>query len=157
MDVEPDRENADKPGFFGPRFFLSNFYEKHPLLFGCYGSNEAFYQAMKTVDHVERGQFMYPCEPGPSKKLGRAVTLRPDWELIKDDVMAMGLAEKFAAGSPLGDRLRDLVDAHLEETNYWHDNYWGNCTCGAPRCERQPGTNMLGKLLMERRRVLRNV
>jgi len=157
MDVEPDPTNRMREGFFGPRFFLSNFYENHPPLFGAYPTNEHFYQAMKSLDPLTRSAFQHASTPGWAKKQGRTLVLRPDWELVKDDIMRMGLAEKFLPGSPLARRLLDTGNEYLEETNYWHDQYWGNCTCGErPRCA-GPGANMLGLLLMERRKLLRSL
>ena len=34
----------------------------------------------------------------------------------------------------------------LIERNYWHDNYWGSCTCKT--CQ-DKGENHLGKILMK--------
>ena len=41
----------------------------------------------------------------------------------------------------------------LVEGNYWHDNFWGECTC--EKCKAtQKAENWLGKLLMERRDLI---
>jgi hypothetical protein len=41
----------------------------------------------------------------------------------------------------------------LEEGNYWHDNFWGNCYC--KKCKNIIGKNQLGKLLMKVRKILK--
>lgn len=43
---------------------------------------------------------------------------------------------------PTSERWREIV-----EGNYWHDNYWGNCTCD--KCKNIEGQNKLGKILMK--------
>ncbi len=78
--------------------------------------------------------------PGESKRLGRKVTLRPDWNDIRIDVMYEILKSKF---SDL--RLRTLLletgDQELVEVNEWGDRFWGQSPEGI-------GENHLGKLLM---------
>lgn len=34
----------------------------------------------------------------------------------------------------------------LIEGNWWHDNFWGACSC--PKCEKKRKHNNLGKILM---------
>ena len=41
-------------------------------------------------------------------------------------------------------------NARLVEGNTFHDNFWGDCRCGGPRCS-ESGVNMLGELLMAER------
>jgi hypothetical protein len=36
-------------------------------------------------------------------------------------------------------------DMELTESNWWHDNFWGVCTCN--KCK--DGENNLGKILMD--------
>ena len=59
---------------------------------------------------------------------------------------------KFKAGSRLAKLLVETDPFYLIEGNYWHDNYWGKCSC--TRCSAQGGRNMLGKALMLRRSIL---
>jgi ribA/ribD-fused uncharacterized protein len=84
--------------------------------------------------------------PGKAKRLGRAITLRTDWETVKYDIMLMGLRLKFC-DKELREKLRKTGDEMLVEGNYWHDNIWGDCSCDA--CKNRPGRNELGKLLMQ--------
>jgi predicted NAD-dependent protein-ADP-ribosyltransferase YbiA (DUF1768 family) len=44
------------------------------------------------------------------------------------------------------------ADLEIVENNYWHDNFWGSCTCS--RCGRK-GENNLGKILMSVRQELK--
>ena len=127
--------------------FLSNFYPSEIEFEGIiYPTNEHFFQAMKTLDINKRKAIANASTPGLAKKMGRSVSLRPDWEDIKDDVMLEGLYRKFA-DDELADWLLDTGDKWLEEGNYHHDNYWGICYC--EKCQDTMGKNKLGKLLMK--------
>ena len=95
---------------------------------------------MKTLDINQRRAIANASTPGLAKKMGRSVSLRPDWEDIKDDVMLEGLYRKFA-DDELADWLLDTGDEELVEGNWWHDRYWGVCD--------GVGQNKLGKLLMK--------
>ena len=77
--------------------------------------------------------------------MGRSVSLRPDWEDIKDDVMLEGLYRKFT-NDELAEWLLDTGDEELVEGNWWGDRYWGVCN--------GIGQNKLGKLLMKVREEL---
>lgn len=127
--------------------FLSNFYPQEIEFEGIiYPSNEHFFQAMKTLDINERRAIANASTPGLAKKMGRSVSLRPDWEDIKDDVMLEGLYRKFA-NDELAEWLLDTGDEWLEEGNFWHDNHFGVCYCA--KCQNIKGQNVLGKLLMK--------
>lgn len=138
--------------FSGVYAFLSNFWREEGLadrLWG-YPTMEHYFQAMKTMDLVAREPFKNPdVTPGRSKRMGRNLVLRPNWEDMKDDVMRVGLERKFAHGTALAERLLDTGDQKLVEGNNWHDNYWGDCSCN--NCRDIEGRNMLGKLLMGQR------
>lgn len=140
--------------FKGKYSFLSNFYLVPHRVFG-YPTVEHFFQAMK-INLPSAAETIAARQPfktsnlsaGAAKKMGRAATLRDDWEDIKDEVMKTGLMVKFNADYPLASRLIDTGDAILIEGNNWHDNYWGKCSCG-PCVAFHPGQNKLGELLME--------
>lgn len=129
--------------FRGPYWFLSNFY-KHDVNL----TNEHLYQAMKTSDWRQQIVVLSASSPGEAKKLGRLVTLRPDWEEIKDDVMLELLRLKFSKGKKERHWLQDTRDAELTEGNTWGDRYWGKVN--------GQGKNMLGKLLMQVRQEIRD-
>lgn len=152
------------PEFHGKHRFLSNFWSQ-PLSFEgtTYESAEHAFHSQKTSNTKERDYINYDrsittfegvkqahCRetfPYEAKQRGRKVTLRPDWEENKLDIMYAILTAKF--GDPV---LRALListgDAELIEGNVHHDDFWGVCNC-----DRHKGTgdNHLGKLLMKLR------
>lgn len=107
---------------------------------------------MKTLDVDERRAIANALTPGKAKRMGHKVSLRPDWESIKDDVMLEGLYRKFA-NEELADWLLDTGDEWLEEGNYWHDNHFGVCYC--TECQDIRAKNVLGKLLMKVREEIK--
>ncbi len=132
--------------FTGDYNFLSNFYPcKVKLDDVVYPSVEHAYQAAKTLDLDDRKPFYKRPLPtaGESKKLGRKLKIRPDWESIKLKVMEDLLIQKFA-DKDLEKRLLETEDATLIEGNWWGDNFWGVD-------KKKGGQNHLGKLLMKTR------
>lgn len=133
--------------FDGEFAFLSNFYPATINMDGMtFQSSEAAYQAQKCANTMDKFQFCN-LSPRDAKKLGRKVQLRPDWEDIKDDVMARILSLKFRQHLDLGNLLIATGDAELIEGNHWRDTYWGVCD--------GVGKNRLGELLMQVRTELR--
>ena len=134
--------------FRGPYFFLSNFYEtpvKYESL--TYPSSEAAFQAAKCLDPKARKIFQ-TMTPKQAKQFGRHVSLRPDWEQVKLQVMSEILKNKFE-NKTLRTQLLATDTANLVEGNYWHDTFWGvDLTTGK-------GQNHLGKLLMNLRKNLK--
>jgi ribA/ribD-fused uncharacterized protein len=129
------------PSFSGEYAWLSNFFPApQPSL-------EHHYQVAKTLDEFEKVDVMRAYTPGMAKARGRRVTLRPDWDEVKVDIMYRLLQEKFdmALYPDLATRLLRTNDDLLVEGNTWHDGFWGICTCS--RCH-GVGRNMLGRLLM---------
>lgn len=117
-------------------------------------TTEAAFQAAKTFNLKERTKIAYAETPGQAKRMGRAVTLRPDWEEVKDKVMLDILRLKFTKGSEYARRLDDTGQAILVEGTTWHDHYWGCCSCA--RCKGE-GRNVLGQILMQIRDENRGV
>lgn len=134
----PDRIDR----FEGPYRFLSNFDRE---LDGT--TLEHKYQASKTLNPAEVAYVLAARTPAEAKKRGRQVTLRPDWEAVKREVMLDLLREKFGK-PPYRAMLLATGTAHLEEGNWWGDRYWGTV--------QGVGANWLGKLLMVVREELRN-
>ena len=128
-------------GFFGEFRFLSNFYPSE-IIFGgvTYPTVEHAYQALKCSDKLQRLRIAQAPTPGQAKKMGRECHLRANWDTIRISMMYTLLVDKFRIPE-----LRDaLVMTHphdLEETNNWHDQFWGVCN--------GTGENHLGKLLMK--------
>lgn len=135
--------------FDGPFFFLSNFYDPAPVeyLGAEYPTTEHAYQAAKSNDPMVRKRIREAKSARESKKMGRRVTLRHDWEEVKDAVMLELLRRKFKIPE-LREKLLDTGTAYLEEGNWWKDRYWGVCE--------GTGLNKLGLLLMQVRSEIRS-
>lgn len=124
--------------FKGRYFFLSNFFPSQVFYNGKYFRNaEAAFQSEKCPKRAD--EF---CELNPSeaKKLGRRVTLRNDWEEVKDSVMYEVCLAKFTQNQDLAEKLVSTGDAYLVEGNTWGDKVWGVCN--------GIGENRLGKIIM---------
>jgi N-glycosidase YbiA len=75
------------------------------------------------------------------------VAIRPDWEDVKDNIMRKAIFNKFTQNKNILNLLLSTDDKILaEHTN--RDKYWGDGGDGS-------GVNMLGKILMETRSLLR--
>lgn len=128
-------------GFFLKYRFLSNFELGDVIYEGIkYPSSENAYQAAKSLDLEIRNQFVN-ISPNESKKLGRKVDVREDWEEVKYGIMYQIVLDKFSRNYQLGDLLIETGDKYLEETNHWKDKIWGVCD--------GVGKNWLGKILMD--------
>ena len=138
--------------FKGDSRFLSNFYPAQVDHDGItYPTVEHAFQAAKTLDFGHRWRISKLGSPGAAKRAGRRVTLRPDWETAKGIIMLELVLQKFTRPA-LRQQLLSTAEAELIEGNWWHDNYWGDCSC--EDCD-QPGKNLLGKILMDVRNILR--
>lgn len=140
--------------FSGEYSFLSNFYPAKVKIRGdddnyIYPTVEHAYQASKTTDWAERDLFkketvvykgkIVPLTAGMSKKLGKTVTLRWDWEVIKLARMTELVYDKFEIPE-LKEKLLATRGRDLIEGNYWGDTFWGVCN--------GEGKNHLGRILM---------
>ena len=132
--------------FTGQYFFLSNFYDAPVVFEGIeYKNNEAAFQAQKTTDPSIRARFsVYP--PNIAKREGRRVSLRPDWESVKDEIMYQICLCKFEQNRDCLEKLLSTKTAKLVEGNTWGDTYWGVCN--------GVGENHLGEILMRVRSEL---
>jgi predicted NAD-dependent protein-ADP-ribosyltransferase YbiA (DUF1768 family) len=81
-----------------------------------------------------------------AESLTNGVTLRSDWNNIKDDVMLKALAAKFVQNPKLAKVLLSTGQSHLVEHTS-RDSYWGDGGDGS-------GLNKLGLLLMKIRSTL---
>ena len=139
--------------FTGTHRFLSNFWYVDIIYNNIvYRTVEHFFQAMKTLVEEERIAIANAPRPGIAKKMSSKkgyimpdgslfkITLRPDWEEIKQAVMLLGLRKKFNHPE-LASKLIYTYPQTLQEGNWWGDEYWGvNLRTGV-------GENHLGKLL----------
>lgn len=137
-EVLHDKENIK--GFCGEYRWLSNFESCSISFEGLeYTSSEAAYQSAKTIDMTIRKTFTN-MDASRSKKAGKLIELRGDWNKVKEDVMHKILVDKFTRNPELKQKLIDTKDKYLEETNWWNDTFWGVCN--------GVGENKLGKNLM---------
>lgn len=128
-------------GFFGEYRWLSNFHESNVYFENLiYTSTENAYQAAKCVDAKKRLEFL-GITPSQSKKLGRSVEVRSDWQDVKYDIMALVVFDKFYRNLELRTLLVNTGSKYIEETNHWKDMYWG--------VYNGVGENNLGKILMK--------
>lgn len=126
--------------------FLSNFYPASVSFDGItYQNSEAAFQAQKTSSYEERKQFAL-LPPNEAKRLGRRISLRPDWEEVKDDLMYRICYAKFSQNKDLKKQLLETGNQPLEEGNNWKDTYWGTVN--------GIGKNKLGEILMRIRKEL---
>lgn len=136
--------------FDGEYGFLSNFYLAPLKLPWCnltYPSSEHAYQASKCKHLSDRDKFIH-ISPGQAKRLGRVVAIRNDWDLVKVNMMKICVQQKFIQNGDLLDKLLAIDDdVWLEEGNTWGDVFWGTVD--------GKGLNVLGNILMEVRRDLR--
>jgi len=132
--------------FTGRYNFLSNFYV-HDVWYGgvAYYTNEHAYQAQKTLNPEQRLWIQQASTAAEAKRRGQQVTLRADWEKIKDGVMIGVVAAKFS-DPELRKMLIDTYDAFIEEGNLWCDTWFGVCYC--KNHQGGIGENRLGKALM---------
>lgn len=95
---------------------------------------------MKSDQKDDVAHVLRSLNAGVAKRRGRKLTIRSDWNKVKDDVMLELLRLKFAIPD-LRDKLLATENATLIEGNTWGDTYWGVC--------RGIGDNTLGVLLMQ--------
>jgi hypothetical protein len=139
-------------GFFNEYRFLSNYHVKELTYKGkTYQSSEHAYQACKATNEEDHEYVRMSPTPNEAKKRGQKIAVRPDWDDIKINMMLEILTEKFK-DEELKQLLLATGDSYLEETNYWHDCFWGVCTCDT--CQHYKSQNNLGKLLMILRKRL---
>jgi len=126
--------------------FLSNFAQVTVSMYGVlYPSVEHAFQAAKTLDPVQRENIRLAPTAGQAKRMGREVTLRPDWDEFRLVAMETLLRRKFAQ-QRLAVKLVATHPHELVEGNWWNDRFWGVC--------QGTGENHLGRLLMKVRNDL---
>lgn len=113
-------------------------------------SSEHAYQAAKCVRKDQYDLIRNLPTAAASKRAGKHVELRPDWEEVKVALMVDIVWAKFNQNRDLAFKLLSTGTAHLEEGNYWKDRFWGVCPAGSGN-----GKNMLGEILMQTRYELR--
>jgi N-glycosidase YbiA len=132
---------------------FSNFSPHGIQIQGTYWSTvEHYYQAQKFVGGVDA--VIIPvihaaATPEQAAALGRCSTrqLRPDWQVVKTQVMREAILKKFLTHADIREILLNTGNEILVE-NSPTDYFWG---CGA----KTTGQNHLGKILMNVREEIR--
>jgi len=137
--------------FEGEYAFLSNFYKAQVEFEGIiYPTNEHAFQAAKSLKYDVRQSILTTCStPEQAKQWGQQISLRPDWEIVKVDIMTIIVRNKFMANKDLQEKLLATDDMVLLWGNTIHDDFWGfDLTIG-------DGLNRLGLILMTVRTELK--
>lgn len=153
--------------FSGDLEFLSNMY-KIPIYFNeskydnfqpdfkVYPSSENLYQALK-CKYIKDRELFQNVNPHQSKKIGRTIQIRPDWEfknheypfeIISDvrlEAMKLVIDLKFK-NIELAEKLIALSDDKLIEFNNWGDRFFGICD--------GEGLDHLGKILRSKKQQI---
>ena len=138
--------------FRGEYSFLSNFYEGKVFTYKGlkFNNTEAPFHAEKCWSRAKEFEMIRPLQ---SKRLGRRVLMRRDWEQIKDRVMYDVCYAKFTQDPVLKAKLLATGNRELVEGNTHGDRCWGmTCSNGV-----WIGENRLGKVLMKLRDDLRKM
>jgi len=119
-------------------------------------SAEHYYQAAKLTSVADVAKILESDSPGRSKKLGRSLPNRSDWQACSIRAMRDTLTLKFAIDGENGDALAYALlttgDRMLVEGNTWGDQFFGMVKNEQGTYQ---GQNWLGLLLMARRAELR--
>ena len=135
--------------FRGEFRWLSNFTRCHVHLDGRdFPSIERAYMSAKSDDQDWKDFCERTELAGDVKKASRNIELISDWDEIKVGIMRECIDQKF--NHPfLKAKLIATGDWHIQEGNMWNDKFWGVCL------KTNTGKNVLGELIMEKRRQLR--
>lgn len=148
-------KSNDIVSFSGEYRYLSNFWICNivlPTRIGVitFASSEHAYQAFKAKSDEDFKRIAFAKSPGETKRLGRIIDMRDDWEEIKLSVMTNIVQQKFKQNRDLMDLLLSTKGRKLVEGNTWGDTFWGESPIGT-------GRNELGKILMSIRDDIYNV
>lgn len=143
MTIEFYRVNEEYGGF-------SNFSKHGFELDGKYWrTSEHYFQSQKFIGSEHEEEIRLAKTPMDAARLGRdrKKPLRLDWEQVKDEIMRSAVLRKFETNDEIKEILLSTGEQKIIEKTT-SDYYWG---CG----ENGSGKNMLGKILMEVREILR--
>lgn len=131
--------------FRNEHYFLSNFFPINLSVNGkMYPSAEHAFQAAKCVNAADAERIRKAATPSIARSMGRRVLLKPNWERKRISTMLEILILKFEVPQ-LKTLLKNTQGREIEESNTWHDIFWGTCSCREHGGE---GRNVLGNFLM---------
>lgn len=150
---QPSRSVPRVIRFYGvgdPHGEFSNF-APYPIVVAKqrWPTSEHYFQGQKFVDVRVREKVRGAGSPMIAARLGRdrREKLRADWEAVKVSVMRTAVEAKFRQHAELGELLVATHGSTLVEHTE-KDSFWGDGGDGS-------GRNMLGRILMDVRDVLR--
>lgn len=152
QDEQEKKFKSSVPNLGPPIFFwsdkkyecFSNFYPSPMIVDGKkWPTVEHVFQAAKTEDPVEQEKIRLARTPKDSKRLGRQVKLRSDWEDIKYMAMRRFVSIKFSV-EPFKSILLESGNRDIYEDSPY-DDIWGTGVKGGIGI----GKNYLGDILME--------
>ena len=114
---------------------------------------EHVFQALKGKDWDDILYVLAADSPSEAKNRGNQIPIREDWDEIKEEVMWCVIQIKFAPGTSAAQFLLGTGDEELIEGNRWGDRFWG--AEWDKELQEWIGQNVLGKLLMNWREMLR--
>jgi N-glycosidase YbiA len=112
-----------------------------------YKTSEHYYQSKKALSLEDELKVLNAPGAGEAAKTGRTISMRADWEEIKEGVMFRALVLKFTAHPELKTLLLSTGDATIIEDSP-KDSYWGIGADGK-------GKSRLGYLLMKLREEIK--
>ena len=102
-------------------------------------SSEQAFQWAKAVTIDDQRRMERVASAPASKRLGRLITVRPDWDRVKLQIMRDVLLCKFSQNSALATLILGTAGLPIRELAPWGDKFWGICN--------GVGQNQLGKAL----------
>lgn len=160
--------------FRGEYAVFSNF-SKYPITLWDtnFPTTEHAYQWRKTIDPLDQNSVLFkeqigtskatglpvlftiPTTASEAKAAGKNVALRPEWnEEFSIITMTEITIAKVIQHPYVKQKLQDTGESLIVEGNTWHDNFWGDCTCGLKDECKAEGRNNLGKVWMKVRTML---
>jgi hypothetical protein len=134
--------------------WLSNFFKcsiKYKDL--TFTSAEQMYVYFKVKNKEDKQLILNTATAVEAKKIGRQAPMMDNWDNIKLRCMEYIITQKFIQNTSLKEKLIATDNKILIEGNYWHDNFWGICSCD--KCKDLIGQNNLGFILMKVRSKLK--
>lgn len=144
--------------FRGPYACFSNFHDSRMIINDVlWKTVEHVFQANKTFDKEWQKRILSAETPAEAKTLGKQLKtlglVRPDWQDVNILIMHNLVLLKFTLFAEYRNILLSTGEDRIIEGNYWHDNFWGECSCA--RCSNVEKFNHLGQILTNVRKMLR--
>lgn len=145
---------SDQPFGTEELSFLSNFYltQLNHRNVKC-SSAEQLYHVYRCANPSDTQKILNAHSRKDLLSVCKFIESRPGWDERKTKVMEKILKKKFNK-QRLRKKLLETGDAELIFINYWHDTFYGVCTCTT---HKRTGQNMLGTLLMKIRSQLEHL